>query len=261
MRSKTPRLSKTKIEYGDYVWNFASGCLHSVDVCPVSPHCWARSITQRFPAHYPQGFKPTIYPDALLLPLYLKKPSLILVCFMGDLFGDWQDLNMEVNYQSLLAPERTQQRPLGEIVFNVIGARPEHTFYFLTKNPKGLIPWSPFLDNCVVGVSVCNQKMFDKAMIYLSDVEAKHKWLSFEPLLEEIKIQKGDLEDISWVVIGGQSNPIVFPKIDWVQAILVASHNVEHTVGNDMPIWIKNNLKPFIELKWPGWKILQERPF
>ena len=82
------RLSPTGIEYGDYAWNFASGCDNHINgKCKSGDfNCWAYSITQRFSNHYPNGFKPTIYPDALVSPVYLKKPNRILCAFMGDLF-------------------------------------------------------------------------------------------------------------------------------------------------------------------------------
>ena len=66
--NKLVRLSPTGIEYGDYAWNFASGCGNNVDgKCRGGGfNCWAYSISQRFESHYPNGFKPTIYPDALL---------------------------------------------------------------------------------------------------------------------------------------------------------------------------------------------------
>ncbi|KKK77839.1 hypothetical protein LCGC14_2849590, partial [marine sediment metagenome] len=88
--NKLIRLSPTSIEYGDYAWNFASGCGNNTGgKCNSGGfNCWAYPITQRFAARYPNGFNPTIYPEALLSPLYLKKPSRILCAFMGDLFWD-----------------------------------------------------------------------------------------------------------------------------------------------------------------------------
>ena len=64
---KLMRLSPTGIEYGDYAWNFASGCGNNIDgKCKAGGfRCWAYSITQRFDDRYPNGFKPTIYPEAL----------------------------------------------------------------------------------------------------------------------------------------------------------------------------------------------------
>jgi hypothetical protein len=79
--NKTLRLSKSGIEYLTHCWNFYSGCYNWKNgVCPVEK-CWAKGITERFPGHYPNGFEPTIYPEAFLSPLHLKKPSIIGCAF------------------------------------------------------------------------------------------------------------------------------------------------------------------------------------
>jgi len=67
---------------------------------------------------------------------------------------------------------------------------PYHRFYLLTKRPENLIKFSPFPPNCFVGVSVTNQEMFDNAIHYLKMVDAKVKFLSFEPLLDHIIVDK-----------------------------------------------------------------------
>jgi len=200
-------------------------------------------------------YSPRLEPELLLAPLHIRKPSTILVNFTGDLFGDWVDPNALVDvieWDKPYAPE-----PLREIVFRVIKARPEHSFLFLTKNPTGLLKWGQFPDNAWVGVSACNQKMYNEAVAVLSSIKAEHKWLSFEPLLSDIKIQSPyDLEGIEWVVIGAQSpyNSQTAPKMVWVQRILVSAHNA----GN-IHVWLKNNLAPVInntnEPGWQGWRL------
>ena len=106
--NKLIRLSPTGIEYGDYVWNFASGCGNNIKgKCKDGGFkCWAYSITQRFERHYPNGFKPTIYPEALLSPLYLKKPSRILCAFMGDLFWDCPEFDPSMRIGNLFEGRR-----------------------------------------------------------------------------------------------------------------------------------------------------------
>ena len=154
---------------------------------------------------------------------------------MGDLFGDWVNQHQLVQlYDPTIG--YGMERQLWWWVMEIIRLCPQHTFLFLTKNPKGLKAWSPFPDNCVVGVSVCNQKMYDEALKYLTDIEAKHKWLSFEPLLEGIAIKPIDLAGISWVVIGAQSNPTIKPQTEWLLNIT----NACDKMGTKM--WLKNNL-------------------
>ena len=189
--NKLIRLSPTGIEYGDYAWNFASGCGNNLDgKCKGGGfRCWAYSITQRFEDHYPNGFNPTIYPEALLSPLYLKKPSRILCVFMGDLFWDCPEFDPDRRF---VLPESCSgwidMGSLKSIIYQVIEACPHHTFLFLTKQPQNLATWSPFPDKVQLGVSATNQHQFDEAVKYLKKVKASVKFISFEPLLERIKV-------------------------------------------------------------------------
>lgn len=233
--SKHPRLSKSGIEYLTHSWGIYSGCQHGIEVCPVSPHCWARSIANRFKAHYPNGFEPTWYEEAFLSPLSIKRPAIIGVGWVGDTFGDWNDPN---ELSGIFEPaSREYELTNREMLLWVMERCPEHRFVFLTKAPHNIPKWGKFPDNASVGVSVCNQKMFDKALIYLSDIETKHKWLSIEPLLGKVVIEPIDLEGISWVAIGAQSNPVFYPgRLDWVENIMWACLDAH------IPCWLKNNL-------------------
>lgn len=255
--NKHPRLSPSGVEYLDLAWNLYSGCEHGIDICPVSPHCWAKSITQRFNDYYPYGFEPTFYPEAILSPLYWKKTSIIGVGFMGDMFGDWMKKGRVIKDPD---GELYSGQGILDSIFQTIGRCPQHTFVFLTKNPRGLLPWSVFPDNTFVGVTACNQRMFDKALIYLSDVEAKHKWLSFEPLLKEIIVKPIDLEGISWVIVGAQTpySTKTTPKLEWVKDIVDAADKVR------VPVFLKKNLRPLFHeqdtygLGSPGWAMSEE---
>mgnify|MGYP001573059987 CR=1 FL=1 len=214
---KLIRLGKSGIEYLDYVWNLYSGCKHKEQgpgpsgaeaKCPPVP-CWAEVLIHRHPEFYPDGFAPTFYPEAFLSPLGLKgkgKPldsargKRIGVCFMGDLFGDW------VN------PRKTFPIDLGYAKFdemlyvtikNTILKCPRHTFIFLTKNPAGLKAWSPFPDNCHVGFSAWSPESFIEGLRCITQVEAKVKWVSLEPMLDWSEQVAGNAwELLDWVAIG-----------------------------------------------------------
>lgn len=256
--NKLIRLSPTGIEYGDCAWNFASGCGNNIDgKCKAGGFkCWAYSISQRFEGHYPNGFKPTIYPEALLSPLYLKKPSRILCAFMGDLFWNCPEFNPQGHiYKSEYLITVNQLDTLREMLFWVIEQCPQHTFLFLTKQPQNLIKWSPFPDNCWVGVSVTNPSMLCEASYMLKNVEAKIKYLSFEPLIDFEQLP-GTLDwqrwieynltfynKINWVIIGSQTKPYKPPKIEWVKEIVEACDKA------GIPVFLKDNLKPLIITK------------
>ena len=242
--NKLIRLSKTGIEYGDYAWNFASGCGNNLEGrCKAGGfRCWAYSISQRFEGHYPNGFKPTIYPDALLSPLYLKKPSRILCAFMGDLFWDCPEFDPH-RPVSITFPDGQQiiNCSLNLVVKDIIQHCPQHTFLFLTKQPQNLIKFSPFPDNCWVGVSATDNEMAFDASCNMASVKARIKYISFEPLLGRISPAILNLLTcrlgVQWVIIGSQSKPDIYAKEEWIQEIESACNKAR------IPVFEKKNLR------------------
>jgi len=116
-------------------------------------------------------FYPHFWEDRLFAPyMQMGKPRGIFTCDMSDLFG-------------IGIPEIWTQKVLHQIQICK-----RHRFYLLTKQPQNLINFSPFPDNVYLGVTVCNQEMFNKAIHYLKMVDAKVKFLSMEPLMERINI-------------------------------------------------------------------------
>ena len=244
--NKLIRLSPTGIEYGDYAWNFASGCGNNVDgKCKGGGfRCWAYPITQRFADRYPNGFKPTIYPEALLSPLHLKKPSRILCAFMGDLFWDCPEFNPDRKIHSLMPSGKASiTMSLKGWIFTTMRQCPQHTFLFLTKNPKRLIDWGKFPDNCWVGVSATNSKMAWNGYADLRDISASIKYLSLEPLLEAIDIRMFEnfRGIINQIIIGSQTKPYKPPKIEHVREIVQACDKA------GVKVFLKENLKPLLE--------------
>ena len=181
-------LSQSSIEYlvtngrKGYNWAFYTGCLHwKTGVCGGGGkgfYCWAKRNADRF---HKGDFTPTLHLEKLIAPNFPERPSRIAVCFTGDLFGDWVK-----PYQRVISGGPI----LKDAIFDKIRYSPQHTFLFLTKAPKNLLLWSPFPKNCWVGFSACNQKQFDEGVEYLKQVKAAVKFISFEPLLEHIAIDK-----------------------------------------------------------------------
>ncbi len=215
--------------------------------------------------------KPHLIPELLLAPLHVKKPSTILVNFMGDLMGDWVDPNKIVSIEDhrfegqYYPPGPLVAEGFGvlgtatlkETLFHVMEKCPEHRFLFLTKSPENYAKWGHWPDNAWLGASVCNDKMFLDALYHLSNIRAKNKWLSIEPLLSFINIvdpgvhrySKELLEvGISWVVIGSQSQPTIHPDIAWVQEI------VEACDRSGIKVWLKWNFAPMFPGGYlPAW--------
>ncbi len=276
------RLSHSGIEYvlnpdgsRGYAWGLHSGCRHDKEICAVSDHCWARSITNHFPAHYPNGWEPTFYPEAFLSPLSIKKPSTFTVGWMGDMFGDWVDPNTIYTLPSGLSVS------LQKCIDDVCEACPQHRLLFLTKNPKGYLKWGKFPDTAWCGATVCNQADVENRLPELCKVDAGGLWVSIEPLLGHIDLSpylsrpvpgaswyeddKGverydlngaPLNGIRWVVIGGQTRPTVLPKIEWVREIAEACD------AAGIAVWLKNNLWSLFPEKtahlWKEWAVNSE---
>jgi len=105
-------------------------------------------------------------PAAVNLGEKFSKGSVVCVQFMGDL---WH--------------ENVRPWPR-ELVFERCEENKENVFVFLTKRPLNVK--ESFPDNCWIGVSACDQETYEEAVRGLDRIDAKHKWLSLEPLFEDI---------------------------------------------------------------------------
>ena len=149
--------------------------------------------------NYKNGFRLTLQPQMLELPLSWKKPQTIFVNSMSDLFHK----NVPLEY--------IQQ------VFDVMKRAHWHRFQVLTKRSERLaelssqLEWSP---NIWMGVSVESQK-FVYRIDDLRQTNAKIKFLSLEPLIGSLK--NLELHDIDWAIVGGESGYGARPiEEDWV---------------------------------------------
>jgi protein gp37 len=222
-------MQKSKIEYLTHVWNFYTGCKHWENgKCPVGEKCWAKAMDKRFG----RSFEPTLNLKVLNDRLTMREPARIGVCFTGDLFGDW------VNPEEIVrAPfHHWNMMPLREMVINIVKSRPQHQFFFLTKAPENYQKWGEWPDNAWLGATVNYAAPMGMALTYFAETKAKHKWLSIEPLMGEIKI--GNLRGVDWIVIGGWSGRSkVQPKVEWVREIVTATDKA------GIPVFLKDNLK------------------
>lgn len=153
-------------------------------------------------ANYKNGFKLTLQPQMLELPLGWKKSQTIFVNSMSDLFHK----NVPLEY--------IQQ------VFDVMKRAHWHRFQVLTKRSERLaelssqLEWSP---NIWMGVSVESQKYISR-IDDLRQTNAKIKFLSLEPLLGPLKNLK--LSNIDWAIVGGESGYGARPiEENWVTEI------------------------------------------
>lgn len=180
----------SKIEWTTASWNPVTGCTKISDGCQ---HCYAERMAKRLKAmgqrNYCNGFEVTIHPHMLEVPLGWKKPQLIFVNSMSDLFHN--DVPLEFIKQ----------------VFAVMSKAQHHVFQLLTKRAGRMARLAPGLnwpDNVWLGVTVESSKHLDR-IDYLRKTPAAVKFLSLEPLLDPI--HDLNLMNIDWVIVGGESGP------------------------------------------------------
>lgn len=199
-------MNRTKIEWAEVTWNPVTGCT------PVSPgceHCYARRMATRFrgrfgyPADNP--FRVTLHEDRVEEPLRWRRPQMVFVCSMGDLF------HPEV-------PDQFIAR-----VFGTMRYASHHTFMVLTKRPERMAAWFSQiwerpgegykrfgherrpggiegyivaeadrwpLPNVWVGVTVENQEMANRRIPILLQVPAAARFVSAEPLLGPVDLSE-----------------------------------------------------------------------
>lgn len=106
-------------------------------------------------------------------------------------------------------------------VFAVIAATPQHSYQILTKRAARLARYfrnRTVPPNVWLGVSVENRRHGVPRIDYLRTVPARIRFLSVEPLLEDVG--ELDLRDIHWVIVGGESGPKARPmKPEWADAV------------------------------------------
>lgn len=193
----------SKIEWTQVTWNPITGCSKISAGCK---HCYAERFSKRLQAmeipNYINGFKVTTHEHVLRIPLGWRKPRLVFVNSMSDLFHD------DVPFSFI---ERT---------FGVMERASVHQFQILTKRSKRLRRLSPRLewpDNVWMGVTVESDDYLNRIEDLLA-TDAQIKFLSFEPLLSPL--YSLSLDGIDWVIVGGESGPGARPMgPGWVRDI------------------------------------------
>lgn len=225
---------RTGIEWTDATWNPVTGCTKVSLGCD---HCYAETIAHRFdgtPA-YPNGFDVTLRPERLEQPLRWRKPRMIFVNSMSDLFH--KDI-----------PDEYIAR-----VFAVMALARQHTFQMLTKRParmRSLLRSPVFrcnvehaiagvvaafrpahvwyqswpLPNVWLGVSAENQTWADIRIPALIETPAAVHFVSAEPLLGGINFANLSphslLDELDWVIVGGESGAKARPMHPmWARSI------------------------------------------
>lgn len=233
--------TNSKIEWTDATWNPATGCT------PVSPgcrHCYAKSLSKRFPQIHGGGGqifeKIVLHPERLEQPRTWKKPRRIFVCSMGDLFH--ADVPFEFIHD----------------VFDITQKAYWHEYLFLTKRPENMLNfiktccihqggetvqdgrchhWMRWpLPNVWIGVTAESQQQADERIQVLLEIPAAVRFVSVEPMIGPVDLSgyfgtaiNGGAEvaheytynaGIKWVICGGENGPGARPMHpDWAYVL------------------------------------------
>ena len=196
------------IEWTDATWNPVRGC---TKISPGCKHCYAETFAERFrgvKGHpYEQGFDLRLVPEKLTEPFAWRSPKLVFVNSMSDLF------------QPGVPDEYVKA------VSQVMATANWHTYQVLTKRSERLrdllteeFQFAAQQENIWWGVSVEDRKYGLPRIDHLRQTPAKVRFLSIEPLLEDLG--EIDLSGITWVIVGGESGPGARPMMrEWVVSI------------------------------------------
>lgn len=198
---------KSAIEWTDATWNPVTGCTKISAGCD---NCYAERFSERFrgvKGHpFETGFDLTLRPARLEQPLHWRKPRMIFVNSMSDLFH--KDV-----------PEKFITR-----VFDTMESAHWHTFQVLTKRSSLMRDFlkrrysrrsGPAHIWC--GVSVEDGSKLSRVQ-HLQQAPAGGRFLSIEPLIGPVGTLS--LHGIDWVIVGGESGPRARPiEREWVRDI------------------------------------------
>ncbi|MFG6488231.1 DUF5131 family protein [Roseateles sp. BYS78W] len=199
-------MAESSIEWTEHTWNPVTGC---TKLSPGCKHCYAETMTRRLTAMgaagYENGFQLTLHPDRLEQPLRRKAPTTYFVNSMSDLFHE--DV-----------PDDFIER-----VLDVCRRTPQHTYQVLTKRAARLPEFFRSRQcptNVWLGVSVEDRKYGVPRIAHLRKVGAAVRFLSIEPLLEDVG--RLNLQGIHWVIVGGESGPKARPMTpEWAERVRV----------------------------------------
>jgi len=258
-------MSITKIEWADRVWNPVTGC---TKISPGCAHCYAEKFAKRLqnnPKAWPKylnGFAPTMHHNELRLPISWQRPSRIFVCSMADLFHE--DIPFEFIDKVMATIAHCfwhtflvlTKRPIRMLEY--FTQAKVNSFMYVARAGQGVSQddnrmnvrlaclsgidiegraWP--LNNLWLGVSAENQQTFDSRVSSLLTIPAVIRFVSLEPLLEEIDIyhqirygewdrnQSNDhTQKLHWVIAGGETGSGARPvNSDWVKCLRYQCHS------------------------------------
>lgn len=237
-------MHRCSIEWLDYVWNPITGCLNSCEYCSARKQslqqCGDRRLNMSsakrwkdteifylekpFGARsgrslvFPYGYAPTFHEYRMDNLTRRKVGARILVGSMGEMFGDW-------------VPDELIER-----VFAECAKYPQHTYFFLTRNPARYLKLAeagklPKRDNMWYGTTVPTEE----TEYFFAD--GYKVYINIEPLLGDFSFPRNLRVD--WVIVGAEvkvrKQPVI-PQKEWVYSIIQACES------HGIPLFMRNSL-------------------
>ena len=209
--------AQSGIEWTETTWNPVTGCTKISEGCR---HCYAERMSRRLRGmgvqKYARGFEVATHSEVLRDPLGWRRPRLVFVNSMSDLF------------------HRSVPETFIASVFEVMNRAPQHAFQVLTKRPERAARLAPRLrwtPNIWLGTSIESERWAGR-LEALTQTPARIRFLSLEPLLGPLSGL--DVGQADWVIVGGESGPGARPmEGGWVRDIRDAC------VAEDVPFFFK----------------------
>jgi protein gp37 len=216
-------MAESNIEWTQHTWNPVTGC---TKVSPGCKNCYAETMTRRLTAMktpgYENGFNITLHPERINQPKKRKTPTTFFVNSMSDLF------------------HASVPDSFIESVLLVCQETPQHTYQILTKRAERLARFFRHRHcppNVWLGVSVEDRRHGVPRIDHLRDIQAAVRFLSIEPLLEDLG--KLNLQGIHWVIVGGESGHKARP--------------MQSVWANDIRLQALRQGVPFFFKQWGTW--------
>jgi protein gp37 len=202
-----------RISWTEVIWNpLKTKCRHGCW------YCYADKIIKRFNLPYSKDV--IIDRHEWIQPTGRSKPLKIFAGSMTDILGEW------VDHDTI------------DIIIDIPRQCPQHTFQFLTKNPKRYLDFE-WPENCWLGATATDQEQWDKAISVMGNLTMeKTGFISCEPLLG--KITPNDYLHVEWIILGamtGLGSKKHEPKPEWIESFLNVKYNIA--------LFLKDNLN------WP----------
>ena len=226
-----------KIGWCSMTFNPVWGCLNHCEYCyawGINRRFWAKMLEIERDYHF-KKHQSWAWTGDQLRDLHDFKPT-----FLHSQFDKKFPKQSQKIFVGSMSEIKYWKKEWVEMTLEKIRQYPQHIFQLLTKFP-GVYLWYKFPVNCWLGITITDTKNYDYLEYEKFKISNPNnlKFISFEPLLNEISI---NLENIDWVILGaetGNRKDRVFAKRCWIESILINCYE------KGIPVYIKDSI-----IKW-----------